>query len=150
MNIQIATQKMKISSTSKTLDMSDRSEIDPDGILLRLIAWFINQNMFIFKDISEKEPALWSLMVSTGILNDLKPTRSSSYRHTSDCQTNLTSLTVVFIPLSALGHFLLGSKPQMLVNHLLILVILFIIISLSARHYGERFVANAIVETSIK
>jgi hypothetical protein len=63
---------------------------------------------------------------------------------------DLTSLTVVFIPLSILGHFLLGSKPQMLVYHLLILVILFIAISLSAKHYGERFVANVIVEASIK
>ena len=63
---------------------------------------------------------------------------------------DLTSLTVVFIPLSILGHFLLGSKPQMLVYHLLILLILFVVISLSARHYGERFVANILVETSIK
>jgi len=63
---------------------------------------------------------------------------------------DLSSLTVVFIPLAILGHFLLGSKPQMLVYHLLILVVLFVLISLSARHYGERFVANVLVETSIK
>lgn len=63
---------------------------------------------------------------------------------------DLTSLTVVFIPLSILGHFLLGSKPLMLVYHLLILTILFIISSLSARNYGERFVANVLVEASIK
>ena len=63
---------------------------------------------------------------------------------------DLTSLTVIFIPLSIMGHFLLESKPQMLVYHLLILAILFIIISLSARNYGERFVANVIVEASIK
>lgn len=63
---------------------------------------------------------------------------------------DLTSLTVVFIPLSILGHFLFGSKPQMFVYHLLILVILFIIISLSAKHYSERFVANVLVEASIK
>ena len=63
---------------------------------------------------------------------------------------DLTSLTVVFIPLSILGHFLLGSKPQMLIYHLLILVILFIVISLSAKHYGERFVANVLAEASIR
>jgi hypothetical protein len=63
---------------------------------------------------------------------------------------DLTSLTVVFIPLSILGHFLLGSRPQMLIYHLLIFVMLFVGISLSARHYGERFVANVLVETSIK
>lgn len=63
---------------------------------------------------------------------------------------DLTSLTIVFIPLAILGHFLLGSKPQMLVYHLLILVLLFVVISLSARHYGERFVANVLVEASIR
>ena len=63
---------------------------------------------------------------------------------------DLTSLTVVFIPLSILGHFLLGSKPQMFVYHLLILVMLFIVISLSAKHYGERFVANVLAEASIR
>jgi len=63
---------------------------------------------------------------------------------------DLASLTVVFIPLAILGHFLLGSKPQMLVYHLLTIVVLFVLISLSARHYGERFVANVLVEASIK
>ncbi len=63
---------------------------------------------------------------------------------------DLASLTVVFIPLVIFGHFLLGSEPRMLVYHLLILVILFVFISLSARHYGERFVANVLVEASIK
>lgn len=63
---------------------------------------------------------------------------------------DLTSLTVVFIPLAILGHFLLGSNPQMLVYHLLILGVLFVLISLSAKHYGERFVANVLVEASIK
>jgi hypothetical protein len=63
---------------------------------------------------------------------------------------DLTSLTVLFIPLSISGHFILGSKPQMLVYHLLILVMLSIVISLSAKHYGERFVANALAEASIR
>lgn len=63
---------------------------------------------------------------------------------------DLTSLTAVFIPLSILGHFLLGSESQMFVYHLLILVLSFVVISLSARHYGERFVANVLVEASIR
>ena len=62
---------------------------------------------------------------------------------------DLASLTVIFIPLSIFGHFLLGSPSQMVVYHLWILVILFVGISLSARHYGERFVANVLVEASI-
>jgi hypothetical protein len=63
---------------------------------------------------------------------------------------DLASLTVIFIPLSIFGHSLLGSPPQMVVYHLSILVILFVGISLSARHYGERFVANVLVEASLK
>lgn len=63
---------------------------------------------------------------------------------------DLASLTVIFIPLSIFGHFLLGSTAQMVVYHLSILVILFAGISLSARHYGERFVANVLVEASLR
>lgn len=63
---------------------------------------------------------------------------------------DLASLTVVFIPLSIFGHFLLGSTPHMIVYHLSILVILFVGISLAARHYGERFVANVLVEASLR
>jgi len=63
---------------------------------------------------------------------------------------DLTSLTVIFIPLAILGHFLLESKVQMLVYHLLLLLLLFVVVSLSARHYGERFVANVLVEASIE
>ena len=63
---------------------------------------------------------------------------------------DLTSLTVVFIPLSILGHFLLRSKLLMLIYHLLIFLLFFAVISLSARHYGERFVANVLAEVSIR
>ncbi len=63
---------------------------------------------------------------------------------------DLESLTVIFIPLSIFGHFLLGTALQMVVYHLSILVILFVGISLSARHYGERFVANVLVEASLR
>ena len=62
---------------------------------------------------------------------------------------DLASLTVIFIPLSISGHFLLDSSPPMLIYHLAILVVLFVGISLSAKHYGERFVANVLAEASI-
>ena len=62
---------------------------------------------------------------------------------------DLAALTVIFIPLSISGHFLLGSNPWMLFYHMLILVILFVGISLSARNYGNRFVANVLAEASI-
>ncbi len=63
---------------------------------------------------------------------------------------DLASLTVIFLPLSIFGHLLLDSSLQMVVYHLSILVVLFVGISLSARHYGERFVANILVEASLR
>lgn len=59
---------------------------------------------------------------------------------------DLASLTIVFIPLATLGHFLFGNSPVMLAAHILILIGLFLVISLSARNYGERFTANVLVE----
>lgn len=58
---------------------------------------------------------------------------------------DLATLTVVFIPLAAFGRFLLGSDLVMRCYHLLLLLVLFGAISLSAKHYGERFVANVLV-----
>jgi hypothetical protein len=37
-----------------------------------------------------------------------------------------------------------------LTDSMVYLVMLFVVILLSARHYGDRFVANILVETSIK
>ncbi|MBN1548911.1 MAG: hypothetical protein JW902_19830 [Syntrophaceae bacterium] len=62
---------------------------------------------------------------------------------------DLTTLTVIFIPLSIFGHFLLASNIQMFFYHMLIMIIMFICMSLSAKHYGERFVANVLAEASI-
>lgn len=62
---------------------------------------------------------------------------------------DLAALTIIFILLSVSGHFLLGSSPRMLFYHILILVILFTGISLSARNYGHRFVANVLAEASV-
>jgi hypothetical protein len=58
---------------------------------------------------------------------------------------DLATLTVVFIPLAAFGHFLFGSYLVMRCYHLLLLLLVFGTISLSAKHYGERFVANVLV-----
>ena len=44
----------------------------------------------------------------------------------------------------------LGRNTQILIYNLLIRVILFIAISLSAKYYGERLVANILVEASSK
>lgn len=63
---------------------------------------------------------------------------------------DFASLTVIFIPLSISGHFILGTPQRMLVYHLVIMLFLFVIMSLAARYYGERFVANVLAEASIK
>ena len=62
---------------------------------------------------------------------------------------DLASLTVVFIPLAISGHFLLGTTPAVIAYHLTLLVVLFVLMSLSSRNYAERFVANVLVEASI-
>ena len=62
---------------------------------------------------------------------------------------DFASLTIIFIPLSMSGHFILGSPQRMLVYHLVIMFVLFVIMSLAARYYGERFVANVLAEASI-
>jgi len=62
---------------------------------------------------------------------------------------DFASLTVIFSPLSIAGHFILGSPQRMLTYHIVIILILFVSMSLAARHYGERFVANVLLEASI-
>ena len=62
---------------------------------------------------------------------------------------DFASLTVIFIPLSMSGHFILSSPGRMLAYHLVIMLFLFVIMSLAARYYGERFVANVLAEASI-
>jgi len=55
MNIQIAIQKMKISSTSKTFDMSDRSELDPDLYICNRSSGLYHLNiLFLYDDICER------------------------------------------------------------------------------------------------
>lgn len=63
---------------------------------------------------------------------------------------DLASLTVVFIPLTISGHFLLGTTLHLVIYHLLLLLVLFVLMSLSSRNYAERFVANVLVEASIR
>lgn len=59
---------------------------------------------------------------------------------------DFTALTVLFVPLTILGHLLLGSNPRMVFYHLMFLAALFVSTSLSARNYGNRFVANVLSE----
>ena len=63
---------------------------------------------------------------------------------------DLTSLTVVFIPFAMLGHLLLGTALNRLTCHFLLMLVLFVLMSLSSRNYAERFVGNALAEASIR
>lgn len=62
---------------------------------------------------------------------------------------DLTALTAAAIPLSFIGHLIAGSQWIMVGYHLLFLVAMFVMVSVSARNYGNRFVANVLAETSI-
>jgi hypothetical protein len=59
---------------------------------------------------------------------------------------DLASLTVVLLPFVLAGHFIMGTKASMITYHLIILVVLYIVTSFSSRNYGERFVANVVIE----
>ena len=61
---------------------------------------------------------------------------------------DLTALTAAVIPLSFIGHLIAGSQWSMTGYHLLFLIALLILISLPARNYGNRFVANVLVEAT--
>ncbi|MCF8095245.1 MAG: hypothetical protein K9J79_07770 [Desulfobacteraceae bacterium] len=63
---------------------------------------------------------------------------------------DLATLTILLCPLVVFGHFLLASDSKMLFYHISLLLVLYVIISLSARNYGERFVANVLVEAMFK
>ena len=60
---------------------------------------------------------------------------------------DLTALTASVIPLSFIGHLIVGNQWSMIGYHLLFLIGLLILISLPARNYGNRFVANVLIES---
>ena len=114
---------------------------------------------------SRMDMARFTLLFPDGIPEDPKKQNNEWYRLYRNCRDesqvffshkaflltrDLTSLTVVFVPLAISGHFLLGTNPHMLTYHLLLFLVLFVFISLSSRHYAERFVANVLVEASIR
>jgi hypothetical protein len=71
------------------------------------------------------------------------------YSHKSFLLTrDLTALTATVIPLSFIGHLIAGSHWDMVGYHLLALLAILVIISISARNYGNRFVANVLIEAT--
>jgi len=59
---------------------------------------------------------------------------------------DLASLTILLIPISISCHFVLHSPIKAILLHTLILLILLTASILSCRNYGNRFVANVLVE----
>ena len=75
--------------------------------------------------------------------------RRVSYSHKAYLLTrDLTALTAVLIPLSFIGHLIARSQWSIIGYHSLFLIGLLILISLSARNYGNRFVANVLIEAT--
>jgi len=62
---------------------------------------------------------------------------------------DLASLTVVFIPFCLIVHLFWATKPSIILYHLLLLVGITIVISLSSQNHGKRFVANVLVEATL-
>ncbi|MBW1731404.1 MAG: hypothetical protein JRJ75_11020 [Deltaproteobacteria bacterium] len=62
---------------------------------------------------------------------------------------DLTALTAAAVPLSFIGHLIAGSQwGGMAGYHLLLLMGMLLLISVSARNYGNRFVANVLIEAT--
>lgn len=61
---------------------------------------------------------------------------------------DLTALTAAVIPLSLIGHLIAGTPWKIIGYHVLFLMALLVLISLSTRSYGNRFVANVLVEAT--
>lgn len=61
---------------------------------------------------------------------------------------DLAALTVSVITLSFIGHIITGTKWTMIGYHMLVLLGMLILISISSRNYGNRFVANVLIEAT--
>ena len=59
---------------------------------------------------------------------------------------DLTALTAVIVPLSLIAHRIMGTPWEAIGYHVLFLLALLVVVSLSARNYGNRFVANVLIE----
>lgn len=61
---------------------------------------------------------------------------------------DLTALTAAVMPLSFIGHLIGGTPWAMIGYHMLTLFGLLLLISISASNYGNRFVANVLIEAT--
>jgi hypothetical protein len=63
---------------------------------------------------------------------------------------DFTALTVVFIPISLAAHLIWGTPWPGIFRHILLLVGFLIFMIVSAQTYGIRFVANVLVEATLR
>lgn len=71
------------------------------------------------------------------------------YSHKAFLMTrDLTALTASVMPLSFIGHIITGTQWHMIGYHMLVLLGMLILISVSSRNYGNRFVANVLIEAT--
>lgn len=61
---------------------------------------------------------------------------------------DLAALTAILIPCCLIVHLFWKTEPTMIFYHLLLLVFITIVVSLSSQNYGKRFVANVLVEAT--
>ena len=61
---------------------------------------------------------------------------------------DFAALTLIFLPICIVGHFFWNSPLNVIIYHTFFLLFLFVGISISAKHYGEAFVANVLVEAT--
>jgi len=62
---------------------------------------------------------------------------------------DMATLTVILIPFCIIAHLCWHSSHAVIFTHVLVLVCLFIVISISSQNYGRRFVANVLVEAAM-
>ncbi len=62
---------------------------------------------------------------------------------------DLTALTAVLIPFCIVAHLFWSTAVSAIAYHVLALVMLVVIISISSQNYGKRFVANVLVEATV-
>ena len=60
------------------------------------------------------------------------------------------ALTVVLIPINIIGYLILCIDIKIMYFHILVLMGLYFLISQASRNYGNRFVANVLVEAISK
>ena len=63
---------------------------------------------------------------------------------------DMVALTVVLIPINIIGYLILCIDIKIMYFHILVLMGLYFLISQASRNYGNRFVANVLVEAISK